>query len=177
VLFANRVRHLMPCDLANGLFDSFVSPHMGRRAKPVEDVLVYSDGKRRTGHSIRKAYDSWRAAQTPPLADRCDNPDCIFHNSELVWNGKRLPLILDHVNGVNTDNRPKNLRYLCPNCDSQNSETRGGANRGRVEKSPGGFAILGKDGKHAYTMPLSAARMKLFGNPAGIKVKRSKDEG
>lgn len=32
------------------------------------------------------------------------------------WHGEHMSLILDHINGVNTDNRLKNLRILCPNC-------------------------------------------------------------
>lgn len=35
------------------------------------------------------------------------------------WNGKSMPLILDHINGVNNDNRLENLRFVCSNCDSQ----------------------------------------------------------
>ncbi len=35
------------------------------------------------------------------------------------WNGKPLSLVLDHINGINNDNRMKNLRFLCNNCDSQ----------------------------------------------------------
>ena len=37
------------------------------------------------------------------------------------WNGKTLSLELDHINGINTDNRLENLRFLCPNCHSQTS--------------------------------------------------------
>lgn len=33
-----------------------------------------------------------------------------------VWNGEKMSLILDHINGINNDNRLKNLRILCPNC-------------------------------------------------------------
>lgn len=36
-----------------------------------------------------------------------------------IWNGKPMPLILDHINGVNNDNRLINLRFVCSNCDSQ----------------------------------------------------------
>ena len=43
------------------------------------------------------------------------------------WNGKQLTLQLDHINGVNNDNRLENLRLLCPNCHSQ-TETFGGGN-------------------------------------------------
>lgn len=36
-----------------------------------------------------------------------------------VWRGKPLVLRLDHKNGVRNDDRLENLRFLCPNCDSQ----------------------------------------------------------
>lgn len=34
------------------------------------------------------------------------------------WRGKKMPLILDHINGVRDNNRLENLRFLCSNCDS-----------------------------------------------------------
>lgn len=37
------------------------------------------------------------------------------------WQGKTLSLELDHINGINNDNRLENLRFLCPNCHSQTS--------------------------------------------------------
>jgi hypothetical protein len=35
------------------------------------------------------------------------------------WNGKKLSMVLDHINGYHQDNRLENLRLLCPNCNSQ----------------------------------------------------------
>ncbi len=32
------------------------------------------------------------------------------------WLGDPIPLELDHINGINNDNRLENLRVLCPNC-------------------------------------------------------------
>lgn len=35
------------------------------------------------------------------------------------YNNKEIVLQLDHINGINNDNRLENLRFLCPNCHSQ----------------------------------------------------------
>jgi 5-methylcytosine-specific restriction endonuclease McrA len=35
------------------------------------------------------------------------------------WMGKPISLEIDHINGINNDNRLENLRILCPNCHSQ----------------------------------------------------------
>jgi len=43
---------------------------------------------------------------------------CAFGH-EAIWEGKELVLHLDHINGIPSDNRIENLRYLCPNCHSQ----------------------------------------------------------
>jgi 5-methylcytosine-specific restriction endonuclease McrA len=35
------------------------------------------------------------------------------------WRGSPLSLVLDHINGDPHDHRLENLRFLCPNCNSQ----------------------------------------------------------
>lgn len=47
------------------------------------------------------------------------------------WLGDDLSLRLDHINGIYNDNRLENLRWLCPNCDSQ-CPTFAGRNRKRA---------------------------------------------
>ena len=116
-----------------------------------DQVLRYQKG-RQSQTTVRRHYIKWRMKQNPPIPLRCDDPDCIFHQEPLIWNGKELKLILDHKNGVSGDNRPANLQFLCPNCNSQQS-THGGSNKGKVEQSEGGFAIRMEDGKKAYTLP------------------------
>lgn len=53
--------------------------------------------------------------------EHCKNPG--------LWNGKELSLHLDHINGINNDNRLENLRFLCPNCHSQTGTYSGKRNK------------------------------------------------
>lgn len=45
------------------------------------------------------------------------------------WNGKLIPIVLDHVDGDSTNWMLKNLRLLCCNCDAQ-TNTYKGRNKG-----------------------------------------------
>lgn len=109
-----------------------------------KNVMKYSPG-RKSSDTIKRAYIKWREEQTPPIPLRCDIESCYFHTNELVWNGEPLHLILDHINGVNGDDNPHNLRFLCPNCNSQ-QKTHGGGNRGRVTQEQDSFVINRDDG-------------------------------
>jgi transposase-like protein len=50
------------------------------------------------------------------------------------WRGQPMALILDHINGVGTDNRLENLQIVCPNC-AATLETHCGRNN-KVEREP-----------------------------------------
>ncbi len=43
-------------------------------------------------------------------------PLCELCGQGEEWNGRRMSLVLDHVNGVANDHRLENLRMVCPNC-------------------------------------------------------------
>jgi hypothetical protein len=49
------------------------------------------------------------------------------------WNSKKIPLVLDHIDGNSLNNFPLNLRMICPNCDAQ-TEFYKGKNKGRGRK-------------------------------------------
>ena len=136
-----------------------------RKRVAIDEVLCYRIKGASRG-TVRRYYLRWRQQQVPPLPERCDNPGCFFHTHPLVWNDKPLQPILDHIEGNNTDNRPEMLRLLCPNCDSQQVETRGGANKGRIEKATGGFAKVGRDGKRHYVLPAETGLYSISGESA-----------
>jgi hypothetical protein len=44
--------------------------------------------------------------------------ECCLCGQDENWNGMKISLILDHINGVYNDNRLANLRIVCPNCNA-----------------------------------------------------------
>jgi hypothetical protein len=59
------------------------------------------------------------------------------------WKGRRIALIIDHVNGVHDDNRLENLRIICPNC-AAGLETHCGR-KNRIEVEPRDCLHCGND--------------------------------
>jgi hypothetical protein len=114
-----------------------------------QDVLRYRP-QRGSQATIARYYAKWRNEEGLPR--RCDNQLCVFNVEKLVWNEKPLPLILDHLDGNNKDNRPEKLRYLCPNCDAQLT-TRGGGNKRRVEQAlEDRFTLWHRDGTRRHEL-------------------------
>ena len=131
-----------------------------RKHQSTEEILRYrpTPVSRAT---VRRHYFLWRRERGIPW--RCDMEDCAFHTQPLKWRGSKLPLILDHASGNNLDNSPQNLRYLCPNCDSQLS-TRGGRNRGRVaEARDGSYILMDRDGRRHYHLLVEAGHLQITG--------------
>jgi transposase-like protein len=76
----------------------------GERRRPLSEILVANSGYSR-GSLKRRLYEEGLKQRRCELCGQDEN-----------WCGKRMALILDHVNGVATDNRLENLQIVCPNC-------------------------------------------------------------
>ena len=44
--------------------------------------------------------------------------ECELCGQDENWKGKKISLILDHINGINDDNRLENIQIVCPNCNA-----------------------------------------------------------
>ncbi len=74
---------------------------------PLDKILINDSSYQR--HNLKK-----RLLKFELLKNECR--ECGLKNK---WNNKKLTLQIDHINGINNDNRIENLRMLCPNCHSQ----------------------------------------------------------
>lgn len=58
---------------------------------------------------------------------------CYIEKCQLSsWLDGKINLHLDHINGINNDNRIENLRLLCPNCHSQTETYCRGTRRSKI---------------------------------------------
>lgn len=76
----------------------------GMRAVPLEQILVEGSTYSR-GHLKRRLYDEGVKERRCEMCGQGED-----------WHGRRMSLILDHVNGRAQDHRLENLRIVCPNC-------------------------------------------------------------
>jgi hypothetical protein len=58
---------------------------------------------------------------------------CAFCGNDGIWQGRPIPLEVDHVDGDWRNNRVENLRLLCPNCHSI-TDTYRGRGKGRASR-------------------------------------------
>ncbi|MFI0821597.1 HNH endonuclease signature motif containing protein [Streptomyces sp. NPDC021098] len=95
-----------------------------RRRRTPEELLVAvapAHARRVPGERLKRAMLALGVIERCAL---CGTGPC--------WRGGRLPLEVDHIDGDWRNNRPTNLRLLCPNCHSATDSYRG---RGKGRRS------------------------------------------
>jgi hypothetical protein len=87
-------------------FDPYASQRGAVRAwrTPLGDILVTGSNYSR-GHLKDRLY-----------AEGLKQRVCELCGQGELWHGRRMSLILDHINGIGDDHRLENLRIVCPNC-------------------------------------------------------------
>lgn len=70
---------------------------------------IFCEGSTASQQTLRRWY----------LKNEYSEYKCAICNNPPLWCNKPLTLILDHINGINNDNRLENLRWVCPNCNQQ----------------------------------------------------------
>lgn len=101
------------------LYDIDIS-HFNPEKNRIEKLKKYSEEKKKSlseiltenstynrGHLKKRLYDEGFKTR-----------HCELCGQDEMWKGKKMSLILDHINGVWDDNRIENLRIICPNCNA-----------------------------------------------------------
>ena len=100
------------------------SVYKGLEKRLLEDKIDYSHFGYNPVYDLSEVLIENSTYNTQTLKKRIIRLNLIPYKCEIcgnegIWLGKELILQLDHINGIHTDNRLENLRFLCANCHSQ----------------------------------------------------------
>lgn len=84
-------------------------------------VVEYNNNRKRTTEEVFCEQSTVKQCTLRKVVvrDRVIEYKCAKCGNGGEWCGAPLTLQLDHINGINGDNRLENLRWLCPNCHTQ----------------------------------------------------------
>ena len=77
--------------------------------RKLTDLDIFCENSTVTRKVMRERY----------LLNKYSPYECAICGQKPFWNNKPMSLIIDHINGINNDNRLENLRWVCPNCNIQ----------------------------------------------------------
>lgn len=126
-----------------------------RTSIPLGEILVEHSHYHR-GNLKQRLYDTGLKQR------RCE-----LCGQDEIWRGRRMALILDHINGVPTDNRLGNLRIVCPNGAATFDTHCGRKNRSEV--TPRACAHCGADFVPKY------AKQRYCSHPCGVHSRGPRD--
>lgn len=90
--------------------DHFENQRIGKYKplRELSDILVKGKFLTLNGNRLKK-----RLFEAGLKKNKCE-----FCDQDENWRGKRMSLILDHIDGDRDNNELENLRILCPNCNA-----------------------------------------------------------
>jgi hypothetical protein len=91
-------------DIPTDHFDQNRRRATRHRSTPLAEILVEGSTYNR-GSLKRRLYSEGLKQRRCELCGQGE-----------TWQGREMALILDHINGIGTDNRLENLQIVCPNC-------------------------------------------------------------
>lgn len=151
-------------------------PHIGRKRAgkaqeiPLSEVLV--EGSTYNRQNLKRRL----------VASGLLSPCCEICGQGEIWRGRRMSLILDHINGVSNDNRLENLRMVCANC-AATLDTHCGRNLPRERICPGcGESFVPRSLRHRHCSEkcwgvVASAALRGVPRPERRKVDRPSFEG
>lgn len=154
-----------------GISTAHFDPHaasveaLKKPPKPLSEILV--EGSTYSRASLkRRLFDS-----------RLKERRCELCRQGETWRGKRMSLILDHINGRRDDNRLENLRIVCPNCAATLDTHCGRKNRTLAEPRDClrcGSAFVPKSNRQRYCSRYCGTRWDRAGKkiPGARRVER-----
>jgi hypothetical protein len=93
--------------LASGKnFESMVAL---KKSKRFSNNIVFVENSSYARHNLKRRI----------IEEKLLEYKCVCCGNIGEHNSQPLTLQLDHINGVNNDHRLENLRFLCPNCHTQ----------------------------------------------------------
>jgi len=135
-------------------FDPYWAQHAKRPARPAIplELILTAHSTYDRNHLKRRLYDAGVKTRACELCGQGEE-----------WNGRSMALILDHINGVPTDNRLENLQIVCPNCAATLDTHCGRKNR--RDRNPRGCLWCGetfipKYTSHRYCSPACGKHSK-----------------
>ncbi len=80
-----------------------------KKSKRFSNNIVFVENSSYARHNLKRRI----------IEEKLLEYKCVCCGNIGEHNSQPLTLQLDHINGVNNDHRLENLRFLCPNCHTQ----------------------------------------------------------
>lgn len=100
-------------------FDCYQSNQAGKGITKIRNAVIdlqeILDGKHPSFQTFKLKNRLLKAGIVKNTCSKCGISE---------WNGEKLNIELDHIDGDRTNHRLNNLKMLCPNCHSQTSTFR-----------------------------------------------------